>query len=218
MFWSRTVQDANDFEHCPSYLRPSKSNRRPDLGAVENHSLRKWHTSRVCADEHYNFHSPLQVLSSDIEVVSIMAPALPRPTTIEHNASYVTATFHPEPSRFNGPSPSTSTSTPTTKLDHETPQTINIGTRKSYLARVQTDLVVAELRKLYPQHTYTVHAISTMGDKNQVTALHDFGAKSLWTYELEAMLVNGEVDFIVHCLKGLCPNHQPLTDISFVLI
>lgn len=28
-------------------------------------------------------------------------------------------------------------------------------------------------------------------------------AKSLWTGELEAMLESGELDLIVHCLKGI---------------
>jgi hydroxymethylbilane synthase len=44
--------------------------------------------------------------------------------------------------------------------------------------------------------------MSTMGDKNQVMPLHNFGAKSLWMHELEAGLVEGELDLIVHSLKG----------------
>lgn len=92
---------------------------------------------------------------------------------------------------------------PTTTSPITTPHTINIGTRKSHLARVQTDIVVAHLRKHWPQHNYVVHAISTMGDKNQVTELHNFGAKSLWTHELEGMLLGRELDFIVHSLKGM---------------
>jgi len=67
---------------------------------------------------------------------------------------------------------------------------------------VQADMVVEMLKKSQPENEYNITAISTMGDKNQTTALHDFGAKSLWTFELEAMLLNGEVDLIVHCLKG----------------
>lgn len=68
----------------------------------------------------------------------------------------------------------------------------------------QAHLVVDMMKESAPQHDYEIQAISTMGDKNQVTALHDFGAKSLWTHELEEMLLNNEVDFIVHCLKGMC--------------
>ena len=47
-----------------------------------------------------------------------------------------------------------------------------------------------------------------MGDKNQTTALHEFGAKSLWTHELEAQLLDGRLDIIVHCLKDM-PTQLP---------
>lgn len=50
--------------------------------------------------------------------------------------------------------------------------------------------------------------MATMGDKNQVTALHDFGAKSLWTHELEAQLLDGTLDLVVHCLKDM-PTQLP---------
>lgn len=81
--------------------------------------------------------------------------------------------------------------------------TINIGSRKSVLALVQTTIVQKALEEAYPHLKYEVHAMSTAGDKNQVTALHDFGAKSLWTYELEALLLDGKLDLIVHSLKGI---------------
>lgn len=79
---------------------------------------------------------------------------------------------------------------------------VNIGTRRSVLARVQTDLVCKELRKAWPERKYEIHAMATMGDKNQVTALHEFNAKALWTHELEALLEKGDLDMIVHSLKG----------------
>lgn len=79
---------------------------------------------------------------------------------------------------------------------------VNIGTRRSVLARVQTDIVEAALKEAWPERKYAIHAMATMGDKNQTTALHEFGAKSLWTHELEALLAKGELDMIVHSLKG----------------
>ncbi|KAI9708684.1 MAG: porphobilinogen deaminase [Chrysothrix sp. TS-e1954] len=109
------------------------------------------------------------------------------------------------------PSASTTLSTSTTALNPETtatPGVVNIGTRRSILARVQADLVADLLRKAWPTNEYVIHAISTMGDKNQVTALHDFGAKALWTHELEAMLGESEVDAIVHCVKDM-PTQRP---------
>lgn len=79
---------------------------------------------------------------------------------------------------------------------------INVGTRKSILARIQTDIVVGLLQKAWPDKKFNIIAISTMGDKDKVTALNEFNAKSLWTFELEEMLLQGEIDFIVHSLKG----------------
>ncbi|KKY31373.1 putative porphobilinogen deaminase [Diaporthe ampelina] len=46
-----------------------------------------------------------------------------------------------------------------------------------------------------------VKALRTLGDKDQSTALYNFGAKSLWTTELEEKLTSGQLDVIVHCLK-----------------
>ncbi|KAK7728935.1 porphobilinogen deaminase [Botryosphaeria dothidea] len=85
---------------------------------------------------------------------------------------------------------------------------VNIGTRRSVLARVQTDIVEAALKEAWPERKYAIHAMATMGDKNQTTALHEFGAKSLWTHELEALLAKGELDMIVHSLKDM-PTQLP---------
>jgi hydroxymethylbilane synthase len=80
---------------------------------------------------------------------------------------------------------------------------MHIGTRRSALAVVQAEMILAALRKAHPEIDYEIHAMATMGDKNQVTALHDFGAKSLWTHELEAQLLDGTLDIVVHCLKDM---------------
>lgn len=89
-----------------------------------------------------------------------------------------------------------------------TADTIHIGTRRSALAVVQAEMVLADLKKAHPETEYEIHAMATMGDKNQVTALHEFGAKSLWTHELEAQLLEGKLDLIVHCLKDM-PTQLP---------
>jgi hydroxymethylbilane synthase len=88
--------------------------------------------------------------------------------------------------------------------------TIHIGTRKSALAMVQTEWVKASLEKSHPHLQFEIHAMSTMGDKNQTTALHDFGAKSLWTHELEELLLSKKLDMVVHCLKDM-PTQLPAT-------
>ncbi|KAJ9637912.1 porphobilinogen deaminase [Coniosporium tulheliwenetii] len=50
--------------------------------------------------------------------------------------------------------------------------------------------------------------MATMGDKNQVTPLHEMGAKALWTHELEALLLEGRLDLVVHSLKDM-PTQLP---------
>jgi hydroxymethylbilane synthase len=65
-------------------------------------------------------------------------------------------------------------------------------------------------RKSWPDRQYEIHAMSTMGDNNQTTALHEFNAKALWTHELEALLDKGELDLIVHSLKGIPCAHSSI--------
>ncbi|KAI9783251.1 MAG: porphobilinogen deaminase [Geoglossum umbratile] len=86
--------------------------------------------------------------------------------------------------------------------------TIRIGSRKSVLALKQTQIVHDALQAAWPELKYEIHAMSTMGDKNQVTPLYNFGAKSLWTHELEAGLMEGALDLIVHSLKDM-PTQLP---------
>lgn len=104
--------------------------------------------------------------------------------------------------------PSTSSRSPLDPTLNTTKQTIKIGTRKSHLALVQTDIVHRALARTNPSYHYEIHSMSTMGDKNQVTPLHNFGAKALWTHELEADLLSGKLDLIVHSLKDM-PTQLP---------
>lgn len=109
---------------------------------------------------------------------------------------------------------SSTDSTPSTTLKRKSDEAgitkthINIGTRKSALAVIQAEMVLADLKKAHPEVEYEIHAMSTKGDKNQTTALHEFGSKSLWTHELEAQLLEGKLDIIVHCLKDM-PTQLP---------
>ncbi|XP_003418230.1 porphobilinogen deaminase isoform X3 [Loxodonta africana] len=80
---------------------------------------------------------------------------------------------------------------------------IRVGTRKSQLARIQTDSVVTTLKTLYPGLQFEIIAMSTTGDKILDTALSKIGEKSLFTKELEHALEKNEVDLVVHSLKDL---------------
>ncbi|KAI9840427.1 MAG: porphobilinogen deaminase [Sclerophora amabilis] len=94
-----------------------------------------------------------------------------------------------------------SASAPTSNL-------VNIGSRKSRLAVIQTELVHKALREAWPDLEIELHTMRTAGDKDKVTPLHSFNAKSLWTEELEALLLDGRLDLIVHSLKDI-PTQLP---------
>ncbi|TID18705.1 porphobilinogen deaminase [Venturia nashicola] len=99
----------------------------------------------------------------------------------------------------------------------EQTKTITIGTRRSKLARVQTDLVLAALQKEYPSYTYKIHAMDPLGDRDKITALYSFNAKSLWTHELEALLEVGDLELIVHSLKDMPTQLPPNMAIGAIL-
>ena len=86
--------------------------------------------------------------------------------------------------------------------------TFHVGTRRSVLAKIQTDEVVKALKQAWPEYKYEIHAMATTGDNNQKTALHKFNEKALWTQELEVLLQSGELDLIVHSLKDM-PTQLP---------
>jgi len=93
--------------------------------------------------------------------------------------------------------------------DSSTPSTtITIGTRRSKLAMVQTHIVADALSTSFPHLTIKIHGMDPLGDKDKLTALYNFNAKSLWTSELEALLEVGEMDMIVHSLKDM-PTQLP---------
>jgi hydroxymethylbilane synthase len=79
---------------------------------------------------------------------------------------------------------------------------LRIGTRKSNLAVVQTEGIRDSLQKIAPDRAFEIQTLHTLGDKDKSTALYSFGAKNLWTAELEDLLTSGRLDVVVHCLKG----------------
>ncbi|XP_032765941.1 porphobilinogen deaminase isoform X1 [Rattus rattus] len=119
----------------------------------------------------------------------------------------------------------------TAEENGSTMRVIRVGTRKSQLARIQTDTVVAMLKTLYPGIQFEIIAMSTTGDKILDTALSkvmavlipaclvplptykgftlrfflpwQIGEKSLFTKELENALEKNEVDLVVHSLKDV---------------
>lgn len=85
---------------------------------------------------------------------------------------------------------------------------IRVGSRKSQLALIQTNGVVDQLKKYFPDVEFQIIAMTTTGDKILDTALSKIGEKSLFTRELETSLLENQVDFVVHSLKDL-PTELP---------
>lgn len=86
--------------------------------------------------------------------------------------------------------------------NNDNQEIISIGTRKSQLAIAQAEMIIAQLETASPGPQYKLQVISTMADENQVKTFSEFNSKSIWTEELEGLLVEGKVDVVVHCLKG----------------
>ena len=56
----------------------------------------------------------------------------------------------------------------TTAMDtsSSTVETFHVGTRRSLLARVQTDQIVSMLKKHWPTHHFEIHAMATTAASN----------------------------------------------------
>lgn len=87
--------------------------------------------------------------------------------------------------------------------------TLNVGTRKSGLALKQTDLVIADAIHACPEYTFAIKARDTAaGDIDKVTPFKDMVVKNIWTHELETLMTEGKLDFLVHSLKDV-PTQLP---------
>ncbi|KAK9377931.1 porphobilinogen deaminase, dipyromethane cofactor binding domain-containing protein [Lipomyces chichibuensis] len=85
-------------------------------------------------------------------------------------------------------------------------KSIRIGSRTSKLAVAQAEIVAATLKAQFPDYNFEIVTKTTLGDNVQNKALYSFGGKSLWTSELEELLVSTgpeSIDMIVHSLKDV---------------
>ena len=94
---------------------------------------------------------------------------------------------------------------------------IKIGTRKSKLALVQTNMVVNEIKKYFPSINIEVVHFTTKGDKVLNKPLINIGGKGVFVTEIEDALLNKEIDLAVHSAKDLPLQLQDNLTISAVL-
>jgi hydroxymethylbilane synthase len=80
---------------------------------------------------------------------------------------------------------------------------IRIGTRGSPLALVQAHETRDRLAAAHPGLTFEIVVIKTSGDLIQDRALAQVGGKGLFTKEIDAAMLRGEIDLAVHSSKDL---------------
>ena len=80
---------------------------------------------------------------------------------------------------------------------------LRIGTRKSRLAVVQTELVRDAILTHFPDMEIELVPISTKGDRHLDRSLASFGGKGVFTRELEEALLREEIDMAVHSAKDM---------------
>ncbi|WP_432401676.1 hydroxymethylbilane synthase [Wukongibacter sp. M2B1] len=85
---------------------------------------------------------------------------------------------------------------------------IIIGSRGSKLALVQSNLVIDELKKYYPEIEFKIKEIKTKGDKILDKTFDKIGGKGLFVKEIETALLNGDIDIAVHSMKDV-PSEFP---------
>ncbi len=78
-----------------------------------------------------------------------------------------------------------------------------IGTRGSDLALWQAKFVMSGLQETFPDKTFEIRIIKTTGDERLDVALSKIGDKGLFTRQIEAELLDGNIDLAVHSLKDL---------------
>jgi hydroxymethylbilane synthase len=82
---------------------------------------------------------------------------------------------------------------------------LRLGTRGSALALVQANLCARLLREAHgwPEGAVEVRVITTSGDRLKDAPLSTAGGKGLFSREIEAALIAGEIDLGVHSSKDL---------------
>jgi hydroxymethylbilane synthase len=78
---------------------------------------------------------------------------------------------------------------------------LRLGTRRSTLARAQTEEVAGALRAAGCR--VEIVGIQSTGDRHADVPLHEFAGSGVFVAELRVALLRGEVDVVVHSMKDL---------------
>tara|TARA_R110000868_G_scaffold218576_1_gene468972 strand:+ start:116801 stop:117730 length:930 start_codon:yes stop_codon:yes gene_type:complete len=86
-------------------------------------------------------------------------------------------------------------------------RTLRIGTRRSRLALIQTEMVRKAIEKVAPDISFEIIEYTTTGDKF-LGDLSKVGGKGVFVKEIEDAMLKGEIDIAMHSMKDM-PNHLP---------
>lgn len=82
-------------------------------------------------------------------------------------------------------------------------KTVRIGSRKSKLALVQTNLIIEKIKKVVPDLNFEIIPLSTVGDEVLDKPLLQFGGKGVFVDAFETALLKKEIDLAVHSAKDM---------------
>lgn len=80
---------------------------------------------------------------------------------------------------------------------------LRIGSRKSKLALIQTEMVRQAILEHFPEVEVEIVEMSTKGDEILDKSLTSFGGKGVFTQELEDALLREDIDLAVHSAKDM---------------
>ncbi|MCS7098460.1 MAG: hydroxymethylbilane synthase [Candidatus Methanomethyliaceae archaeon] len=80
---------------------------------------------------------------------------------------------------------------------------LNVGTRGSKLSLIQTDIVLKNLKQIFPELNFNIKIIKTLGDLEDEKPLFTIDRKGIFEKEINQALIHNEIDFAVHSLKDV---------------
>ena len=88
---------------------------------------------------------------------------------------------------------------------------LKIATRPSALAQIQAQLVIQAITTQHPDISCEIVTIQTAADRDQTTAIDQFGGKGIFVKAIDDAILEGRADIAVHSVKDMsCQTPTPL--------